>query len=91
MLIILLLIYSVFLFNFLLLYSAASGDNLKLWKLESNGANFLGALSTSKSSEACSPITSFDWNSVDYNIIGTASIDTTCTIWDIEAQKVFFF
>lgn len=30
------------------------------------------------------PITSFDWNIRDNNIIGTCSIDTTCTIWDVE-------
>lgn len=29
-------------------------------------------------------MTSFDWNINDPNIIGTCSIDTTCTIWDIE-------
>ena len=35
----------------------------------------------------CAPLTSFDWNSVDPSIIGTASIDTTCTIWNIETQQ----
>ena len=29
------------------------------------------------------PITSFDWNKIKNNIIGTSSIDTTCRIWDI--------
>jgi WD repeat-containing protein 68 len=39
-------------------------------------------------SEYCAPLTSFDWNPVDLNIIGTSSIDTTCTIWDVEAGKL---
>lgn len=37
--------------------------------------------------EYSSPLTSFDWNIEDPNIIGTSSIDTTCTIWDIEKRK----
>jgi WD repeat-containing protein 68 len=31
-------------------------------------------------------LTSFDWNEADPNIIGTSSIDTTCTIWDLTTQ-----
>ncbi len=37
-----------------------------------------------KSSEYCAPITSMDWNALDPSVLGTASIDTTCTIWDLE-------
>ena len=33
-------------------------------------------------------MTSFDWNQIDKKIIGTSSIDTTCTIWDIEKEQV---
>ena len=36
-----------------------------------------------KKSEYCAPLTSFDWNESDPNLIGTSSIDTTCTIWDV--------
>ena len=39
-----------------------------------------------KTSEYCAPLTSFDWNESDPNIIGTSSIDTTCTIWDLTTQ-----
>ena len=38
----------------------------------------------SKNSEYCAPLTAFDWNETDRNTIVTSSIDTTCTIWDIE-------
>jgi WD repeat-containing protein 68 len=34
-------------------------------------------------------LTSFDWNPEVPNLIGTSSIDTTCTIWDIEKKTVF--
>ncbi|CAH6723494.1 WD repeat-containing protein [[Candida] jaroonii] len=29
------------------------------------------------------PVTSFDWNKVDNSIIITSSVDTTCTVWDL--------
>jgi len=35
----------------------------------------------------CAPLTSFDWNEADPAIVGTSSIDTTCTIWNIETGK----
>lgn len=41
-----------------------------------------------KSTEFCAPITAFDWNEADPARIGTSSIDTTCTIWDIERGVV---
>lgn len=41
-----------------------------------------------KNSEFCAPLTSFDWNETDPKRLGTSSIDTTCTIWDIEVSKL---
>ncbi|KAI9013377.1 WD40-repeat-containing domain protein [Phycomyces nitens] len=35
-------------------------------------------------SDFSAPITSFDWNELDPNIIVTSSIDTTCTVWSVE-------
>ncbi|KAK6459143.1 WD40-repeat-containing domain protein [Scheffersomyces xylosifermentans] len=29
------------------------------------------------------PVTSFDWNKIDPNILITSSVDTTCTVWDL--------
>ena len=40
----------------------------------------------SKNSEFCAPLTSFDWNETDPNILGASSIDTTCTIWGLEVK-----
>lgn len=34
------------------------------------------------------PLTSFDWNKLDENLAITASIDTTCTLWDLTQQSV---
>ena len=33
-------------------------------------------------------MTAFDWNEVDPSFLGACSIDTTCTIWDLNARKV---
>ena len=40
-----------------------------------------------KNSDFCAPLTSFDWNEVDPNLLGTSSIDTTCTIWGLEVWQ----
>lgn len=48
----------------------------------------LKLLNNNKHSEFCAPLTSFDWNDADARRLGTASIDTTCTIWDVERGVV---
>lgn len=67
---------------------ATTGDYLRIWKIgENNFTSLECLLNNNKSSEFCAPLTSFDWNETDPSIIGTSSIDTTCTIWDIEMGK----
>ena len=39
-------------------------------------------------SQYCGPLTSFDWNTVNESLLGTASIDNTCTIWDLNKQTI---
>lgn len=64
---------------------ATSGDYLRLWNLDAdNSLQLVKVLNNTKSREFCAPLTSFDWNRNDSHILGTSSIDTTCTIWDIE-------
>ena len=41
-----------------------------------------------KKSDVSAPLTSFDWNEKSPNVIGTASVDTTCTIWDVEKRQM---
>uniref|UniRef100_A0A7S2RUB0 Uncharacterized protein n=1 Tax=Mucochytrium quahogii TaxID=96639 RepID=A0A7S2RUB0_9STRA len=72
---------------------ATSGDYLRIWKVtpgataEESVVKNVCLLNNSKTSEYCAPLTSLDWNQTDVNIVGTSSIDTTCTIWDIETQQ----
>ena len=71
-----------------------SSDCLRLWLLSENSStgemNLTNKciLANNKQTKFNAPLTSFDWNLIDKNCIGTCSIDTTCTIWDIEHQTV---
>ncbi|EFA86579.1 WD40 repeat-containing protein [Heterostelium album PN500] len=67
---------------------ATTGDYLRLWELTSQKTIKLKSLlSSSKSTEFCAPLSSFDWNESDPTLLATSSIDTTCTIWNIETQQ----
>jgi len=68
---------------------ASSSDIIRLYKYdeENNKLNLTSALNNKKSKYS-SPLTSFDWNSKNPSILGTASIDTTCTIWDLNKLNI---
>mmetsp|Transcript_37569 Transcript_37569/g.72009 ORF Transcript_37569/g.72009 Transcript_37569/m.72009 type:complete len:336 (+) Transcript_37569:46-1053(+) len=67
---------------------ATTGDYLRLWRVTDKKVELKAVLNNKQNSEYCAPLTSFDWNENDINRIGTSSIDTTCTIWDIEKEVV---
>eukprot|EP00158_Paraphelidium_tribonemae_P001787 Partr_v1_DN24811_c0_g1_i1_m29777 putative ddb1 and cul4 associated factor 7 len=70
---------------------ATSGDYLRIWELSSDEDSKLtrqATLMKKQTQEYCAPITSFDWNEVNPGIIGSCSIDTTCSIWDIHTQTL---
>ncbi|KAF7079057.1 hypothetical protein CFC21_083361 [Triticum aestivum] len=52
------------------------------------GVKLCCELNGNRNSDFCGPLTSFDWNDADPRRIGTSSIDTTCTIWDVEREVV---
>ncbi|KAK4337272.1 hypothetical protein RND71_043270 [Anisodus tanguticus] len=67
---------------------ATSGDYLRVWKITENFETRLECLlNNNKNSGFCAPLTSFDWNETDPTLIGTSSIDTTCTIWNLETGQ----
>lgn len=66
---------------------ATTGDNLRIWQIHDDKVELKSELNR-QNSEYCSPLTSFDWNESDLRRLGTSSIDTTCTIWDIETGVV---
>uniref|UniRef100_A0A915M106 Uncharacterized protein n=1 Tax=Meloidogyne javanica TaxID=6303 RepID=A0A915M106_MELJA len=70
---------------------ATTGDYLRLWRasggIQNNGISLEVRLDNNRSSEYCAPLTSADWNEIDVSLIATSSIDTTCTIWQIETGQ----
>ncbi|XP_030548651.1 WD repeat-containing protein LWD2-like [Rhodamnia argentea] len=67
---------------------ATSGDYLRVWEIGDDRTELKALLNGNKSSEFSSSITSFDWASFDARRIATCSVDTTCTIWDVERELV---
>lgn len=43
---------------------------------------------TKKNKKNCGPLTAMDWNKINPNLVGVCSVDTTCTIWDLEKQDI---
>mmetsp|Transcript_57214 Transcript_57214/g.134676 ORF Transcript_57214/g.134676 Transcript_57214/m.134676 type:complete len:335 (-) Transcript_57214:228-1232(-) len=71
---------------------ATTGDYLRIWEVQQSGSSSSSVqmrklLNNNKNSEFCAPLTSFDWNETDPSIVGTSSIDTTCTIWNVETGQ----
>merc|ERR1719245_183264 len=67
---------------------ATSGDYLRVWRAGEPETRLECLLNNNKNSDFCAPLTSFDWNEVDPNLLGTSSIDTTFTIWGLETGQV---
>ncbi|MED6171727.1 hypothetical protein PIB30_043530 [Stylosanthes scabra] len=66
---------------------ATSGDNLRLWQIHHDHIQLKSLLIGNKVSDH-SAITSFDWAGFDPRLVATSSVDTTCTIWDIEREAM---
>ena len=66
---------------------ATSGDNLRLWEIHDDQIQLKSLLVGNKVSDH-SAITSFDWAVFDPRLVATSSVDTTCTIWDIEREAM---
>jgi len=63
---------------------ATTGDYLRLWNCSEPGApKMVSLLNNHKNTPFCAPLTSFDWNEKEPSLLGTSSIDTTCTIWNV--------
>lgn len=69
---------------------ATSGETLKIWHVkEDNTVELMSDMVNNKQIEFSAPLTSFDWYPSNMALIGTSSIDTTCTIWNIEKGVVY--
>lgn len=66
---------------------ATTSDHLRIYKIADDSFSVTD-LKNSFQQELSAPLTSFDWNKVQTNIICCSSIDTTCSIWDIHEEKM---
>jgi len=73
---------------------ATSGDFLRVWKVSEHiegsyedTVELKVHFTNTKNSEFCAPLTSMDWNRDDPTMIATSSIDTTCTIWNVQTGQ----
>jgi WD repeat-containing protein 68 len=66
---------------------ATAGDYLRIWNVTESGIKMDTILNSNATSEYCAPLTSCDWNKNSIGMLGTSSIDTTCTIWDMFTGK----
>ncbi len=66
------------------------GDYLRLWTWSSEKGKMVSksTLNHNKTSEYCAPLTSVDWSPVMPSRLVASSVDTTCTVWDLERQMV---
>lgn len=68
---------------------ATTGDYLRIWDVKENRQVKMKAMLTAtKHSDYCAPLTAFDWNEIDTNVVATSSVDTTCTVWDLQSEAV---
>lgn len=68
---------------------ATSSDILRIWEVDDQHGQVNPKSELKDSSQSFSaPLTSFDWNKKDPNVIGVCSLDTTCSIWDINRESI---
>ena len=73
---------------------ATSGDCLRIWRIEDNQRVTktcdlpLDNYPSNSKNGVEAPITSFDWSERRLDTIIACSIDTTCSIWDIQCQTL---
>ncbi|OQR99215.1 hypothetical protein ACHHYP_07220 [Achlya hypogyna] len=66
---------------------ATTADYLRIWNATENGLRLGAVLTHPRTTDSCAPMTSCDWSAMDPHLLGTSSIDTTCTIWDLHAMQ----
>lgn len=67
---------------------ATTGDYLRIWSYdeEKKSVTLKSLLNNNRHTDYCAPLTSFDWSDEDPSMLGTCSIDTTCTMWDVTVR-----
>lgn len=72
-------------------FLASSSTSMNLWEIEGNQAKHVANLASGRAQTSSGhqpPLTSFDWSPTHHHKLATCSVDSTCTIWNIEKQKI---
>eukprot|EP00927_Polykrikos_kofoidii_P043031 TRINITY_DN37081_c0_g1_i1.p1 TRINITY_DN37081_c0_g1~~TRINITY_DN37081_c0_g1_i1.p1 ORF type:complete len:384 (+),score=52.05 TRINITY_DN37081_c0_g1_i1:358-1509(+) len=67
---------------------ATTSTTLNIYKVKDNQIKPRATLAHTRRRQRLPPLTSFDWSSVNHDKIGASSVDTTCTIWNLEKSKI---
>merc|ERR1740121_2054017 len=68
---------------------ASSSTAVDLWRLQGGQLSPVAKLKTARTQLGqAPPLTSFDWNPLNEVKLGVSSVDTTCSIFDIERQRI---
>jgi len=70
---------------------ASTSTTLNLWRYEAGELKSSVKLANARTRGAgghSPPLTSFDWSPINPHKIGASSVDSTCTIWNLEKQKI---
>jgi len=67
---------------------AASSDAMRIYSFNQDQNKLYLNTTLVKTKQYNAPITSFDWNVWNSAILGTVSIDTTATIWDVNKSTM---
>jgi len=75
---------------------ASSSTTLDIWKYQDGQAKSVTKLANTRTAgqtgahptSQLPPLTSFDWSSLNRSKLGASSVDTTCTIWNLDKQKI---
>ncbi|KAL7715684.1 WD repeat-containing protein [Entamoeba marina] len=66
-----------------------SGDNLRIYEMSNDSSSIkLHTTLASSNTDAFSPSTSFDWNTINVDRVCSCSIDTTCSVWSVETGQL---
>ncbi|KAL4617784.1 DDB1- and CUL4-associated factor 7 [Arapaima gigas] len=61
---------------------ATSGDYLRIWRVSDTETRLECLLNNNKNSDFCAPLTSFDWNEVDPNLLGETRLQPCVFFWE---------
>ena len=67
----------------------STSDLLYLYSYDNEKIS-LNAAFTKRRKDYCGPLTACDWSHVNNSIVGVSSVDSTCSLWDLNKKEVTY-